>query len=204
MTARGITVAIVDAYASSTLYHDVHEWSEHNDPGEILGSSHFTEDVAKHFNEVEACEASGWSIEQTLDVESVHSTAPGAHILFVGTKNCEASLYKAIQTLVDEHLADVISNSWTGYGYEQTTPAAENAAFDNVLLMAAGTGVGVQFSAGDEGDDFSVQGNYAPSTHPRAHTRPGSAARASRSTRRTSAAKSSAGPTRSRRSATKS
>ena len=162
----GVTVAVVDAYASPTLFSDVHEWSERNDPSQTLNSSNFKEDVAPRFNQIAACGASGWSIEQTLDVESVHATAPGANILFVGTKNCEASLYKAIQTVVDKHLADVITNSWTGYGYEQTTPAAENAAFDNVLLMAAGTGVGVQFSSGDEGDDFSVQGNYAPQYPP--------------------------------------
>jgi subtilase family serine protease len=164
---KGITVAITDAYASNTLYADAHEWSKRNGPpSQLLKPAQFTEAVSPTFNEINACGASGWSIEQTLDVESVHAMAPGAHILYVGAKNCEAALFKAVQTVVDLHLADVVSNSWTEYGTEAITPIAENSAFDNVLLMAAGTGVGVQFSSGDEGDDFSVRGDYAPQYPP--------------------------------------
>jgi subtilase family serine protease len=158
----GETVAITDAYASPTLYSDAHEWSKHNAPGQLLRNSQFKEDVASKFNEEKLCGASGWSIEQTLDVESVHSTAPGATILYMGAKNCGQALYGAIQTVVDEHLASVVTDSWGEYGNQELTPPAEDLAFDNVLLMAAGTGVGVQFSAGDEGDQFSVSGFNAP------------------------------------------
>lgn len=158
----GETVAITDAYASPTLYSDAHEWSKHNAPGQVLKNSQFKEDVAGKFNDEKLCGASGWSIEQTLDVESVHSTAPGATILYMGAKNCEAALYGAIQTVVDGHLANVVTDSWGEYGNQELTPPAEDLAFDNVLLMAAGTGVGVQFSAGDEGDQFSVTGFNAP------------------------------------------
>ena len=38
-------------------------------------------------NEAE-CGASGWFDEQSLDVESSHSMAPGADILFVGAEDC--------------------------------------------------------------------------------------------------------------------
>ncbi len=158
----GETVAVIDAYASPTLYSDVREWSKHNAPGQVLKNSQFKEDVSKSFNDEKACEASGWSIEQTLDVESVHSTAPGTNILYMGAKNCEQALYQAVETVVDEHLANVITDSWGEYGNQELTPPAEDLAFDNVLLMAAGTGVGVQFSAGDEGDQFSVSGFNAP------------------------------------------
>jgi subtilase family serine protease len=158
----GETVAITDAYASPTLYSDAHEWSKRNAPGQVLKSSQFKEDLGKSFNDEKLCEASGWSIEQTLDVESVHSTAPGANILYMGARNCEAALYQTIETVVDEHLANVITSSWGEYGNQELTPPAEDRAFDNVLLMAAGTGIGVQFSAGDEGDQFAVTGFTAP------------------------------------------
>jgi subtilase family serine protease len=158
----GETVAVVDAYASPTLYSDVRQWSKHNDPGQVLKNSQFNEDVSKSFNDERLCGASGWSIEQTLDVESVHSTAPGTNILYVGARNCEQALYQAVETVVDGHLADVITDSWGEYGNQELTPPAEDLAFDHVLLMAGGTGIGVQFSAGDEGDQFSVSGFDAP------------------------------------------
>jgi len=154
----GVTVAITDAYASPTLFSDVREWSKRDDPVAVLTSSQFQEDVSKPFNQIKACEASGWSIEQTLDVESVHSTAPGADILYVGAKNCNQPLFDAVQTVVDHHLANVITNSWGEVGSQELAAPAEDLAFDNVLLMAAGTGIGVQFAAGDEGDEFSVLG----------------------------------------------
>jgi subtilase family serine protease len=165
----GVTVAIVDAYASPTLFSDAHEYSEKNQPGEILGGSQFSEKVSTPFTELEACEASGWSGEQTLDVESVHSTAPGAHILYVGGKSCsDESLDGGVQQVVDGHLAQIVTDSWTGDEGELLEPEGVRKGFDHVLLMAAGTGVGVQFSSGDEGDEFTVVGmdvtNYPASS----------------------------------------
>ena len=134
----GVTVAIVDAYESPTLYKDAHEYSVRNEPAAVLTRRLFKEDVSPTFNEESFCEASGWSVEQTLDVESVHSTAPGATILFVGAKNCENALYDADEQVVDEHLASIITNSWGELGNDETTPSASEEAFNNVLLMAGG------------------------------------------------------------------
>ncbi len=166
---RGVTVAIVDAYESPTLFDDAHEYSMRNEPAGILTRHLFKEDVSPKFDEENFCEASGWSVEQTLDVESVHSTAPGATILFVGAKNCENALYDSDEQVVDEHLASIITNSWGELGNDETTPSASEEAFNNVLLMAAGTGVGVQYSAGDQGDEFNLLGFDAvgfPATSP--------------------------------------
>src|SRR6201999_3366246 len=56
-------------------------------------------------------------------------------------------------------------NSWTNGPEEEEESEATEARepFNNVLLMAAGTGVGVQFSSGDEGDNFIVSGEQQPS-----------------------------------------
>ena len=165
----GVTVAIVDAYESPTLFDDAHEYSVRNEPSAVLTRRLFKEDVSPTFNKESLCEASGWSVEQTLDVESVHSTAPGATILFVGAKNCENALNDADEQVVDEHLASIITNSWGELGEDETTPSASEEAFNNVLLMAGGTGVGVQFSAGDQGDEFNLLGFDAvgfPATSP--------------------------------------
>ncbi|HUA75270.1 MAG TPA: S53 family peptidase [Solirubrobacteraceae bacterium] len=155
---RGVTVAIVDAYASPTLLADAQQYSARNQPGQPLESSQYSQLLPKKFTNLTECEASEWFGEQTLDVEAVHATAPGAHILYVGAKNCEAAMFEAVQQVVDGHLADIITNSWGDDGGDVIDSAGTRKAFDNVLLMAGGTGIGVQFSSGDEGDEFANLG----------------------------------------------
>ena len=154
LSGAGITVAVVDAYAAPTLLADAQEYAKRNQPGQPLGSGQFSESLSPKFNHIEECEANEWYGEQTLDIEAVHATAPGANILYVGAKNCENALYKSVQQVVDGHLADIITNSWSEDGGDLYESPGSRRSFDNVLLMAAGTGIGVQFSSGDEGDEF--------------------------------------------------
>jgi subtilase family serine protease len=173
----GVTVAITDAFASPTLYSDAVEYAKRNQgstPSWHHGSStsqewrpgQFKEIIHRPFTKIgpEECEAEGWSGEQTLDVEAVHAMAPGAKVLYIGGKNCTVSLYNAVEEVVDGHLADIVTNSWSNGPEEEEAETAESReAFNHVLLMAAGTGVGVQFSSGDEGDNFIVSGSQQPS-----------------------------------------
>lgn len=162
----GVTVAIVDAYVSSTLLSDAETYERNNQPGAVLNSSQFTEHLpnptTEPFNEEELCQAPSWAEEQTLDVETVHAMAPGAHILYVGAQNCLAGLYKSELEVVEGKLADVISNSWGETGGDLLTATAEKETFDKTLIMAGGTGIGVQFSAGDEGSEFTTFGFNVP------------------------------------------
>ena len=150
----GVTVAIVDAYASPTLLADAQEYAAKNQSSQPLSSGQFSELLSPKFNETEVCEADEWFGEQTLDVEAVHATAPGAKLLYVGAKNCFNALFKSVQQVVDGHLADVITDSWGDDGGDLLDSPGTRHSFDNVLLMAIGTGIGVQFSSGDEGDEF--------------------------------------------------
>ncbi len=165
---KGVTVAIIDAYASPTLLADAQQYSVKNQPAQVLSGGQYSQLLSNKFNDVAVCEASEWFGEQTLDVEAVHATAPGAGILYVGAKNCEAGLDEAVQQVVDGHLADIVTNSWGDGGGDLLDSAGERRAFDNILLMAAGTGIGVQFSSGDEGDEFTTLGvtvaDYPPSS----------------------------------------
>jgi subtilase family serine protease len=166
---KGVTVAIVDAYASPTLLSDAQQYETLNQPGAVLGAHQFTEMLDQPFTQENVCDASGWSGEQTLDVEAVHATAPGAKILYVGASSCTiADLYGAVQQVVDGHLADIITDSWGDDAGDLLDAAGSRKAFDDILLMAGGTGVGVQFSAGDNGDEFTTVGatvaDYPPSS----------------------------------------
>jgi len=161
----GVTVAIVDAYVSPTLYQDAVQYAQKNQASsQQWRPGQYKQMIQRPFTMTEECEASGWSGEQTLDVEAVHAMAPGAKVLYVGGKNCTVSLYNAVQEVVDGHLANIVTDSWSNGPEEEEAETTESReAFNHVLVMAAGTGVGVQFSSGDEGDNFIVSGVQQPS-----------------------------------------
>jgi subtilase family serine protease len=163
----GVTVAVIDAFASPTLYQDAVTYAKKNQAAsQQWKPGQFQEIIHRPFKNAgpEECEAEGWSGEQTLDVEAVHAMAPGAKLLYIGGQNCTVSLYNAVQEVVDGHLANVVSDSWSNGPEEEEGETEESReAFNHVLLMAAGTGVGVQFSSGDEGDNFIVSGSQQPS-----------------------------------------
>jgi subtilase family serine protease len=160
----GVTVAVIDAFVSPTLYSDAVEYAKRNQSSQPWQRGQFKQIVHRPFTMTEECDAPGWSGEQTLDVEAVHAMAPGAKVLYIGGRNCTVSLYNAVQEVVDGHLASIVTNSWSnGPEEEEAETTASREAFNHVLLMAAGTGVGVQFSSGDEGDNFIVSGVQQPS-----------------------------------------
>ena len=84
----GVTVAIVDAYLSPTLLSDGQTYAQRHDPTHPLSGSQFAINQPAGYNQQDLCGASGWFGEQTLDVEAVHSTAPGANILYTAASNC--------------------------------------------------------------------------------------------------------------------
>ena len=159
---RGVKIAIVDAYDSPTLLSDAQEYSQLNDPSHPLPSSQFTNIAPSRIDQVALCGGSGWYPEQALDVESSHAMAPGAHIVFVGAKDCEdSSLLAAVNTAITSG-ASVVSDSWGDNVGDLLADAATKTAFDNTFMMADATGVSVLFSSGDDGDNFADFGLTAP------------------------------------------
>jgi len=154
---RGATVAIVDAFASPTIYQDASDYAAKNDPSHPLKSYQFSQNLPASYNHVNLCGGNGWYGEETLDVEAVHATAPGANILYVGGASClDSDLDAAVNTVVDNNLAQVISNSYgdSGEPSSQAAVAEEHQTF----LQAAAQGISVLFSSGDEGDDIVATG----------------------------------------------
>jgi subtilase family serine protease len=163
-SGSGVTVAVVDAYASPTLIPDARKYASLNDPTNPLGESQITELFPSRYNHSDVCGPGGWYTEQMIDVEGVHATAPGAHILYAAGPNC-STLQLVVQTVrrvVDGHLAQIITNSYGEPAGDLLEDPAVRAAEDNVLIMAAGTGISVLFSSGDSGDDFIAKGVVSP------------------------------------------
>lgn len=158
----GEKVAIIDAYASPTMRQDINTYSQAN--GLPLMTSESYQEIVpspSEFKDQAACGfPSGWQGEESLDVDSVHGTAPGADILYVGGFNCGAGIDVAMSKILDNNLANIVSNS---YGYAgEAIPADAIAGEVNIQLQAAGEGIGLYFSSGDNGDEAGRIGYASP------------------------------------------
>ncbi|MEZ0091671.1 subtilase family serine protease [Streptacidiphilus sp. EB129] len=157
LTGKGATVAIVDAYASSTMLADANKFStSHGDKAFRAGQ--YTEVVTPaQWNSQAGCGGpAGWAGEESLDVEMVHGLAPDANVVYVGANSCnDNDLSAALANIVDKHLADVVSNSWDGLMHTTSgdEPAATIAAYEQIFQQGAAEGIGFDFSAGDCGDN---------------------------------------------------
>jgi subtilase family serine protease len=157
---QGVTVAIVDAFASPTIFRDAQQYARNNDPAHLWTKSQFSQIVFHRTSKLagpDQCDANGWYGEETLDVEAVHAMAPGANVLFVGGSDClDASLDTALNQVVANNLAQIVSNSYGDLG--EDVPADEVAAFDSISESAVAQGIGLYFSSGDDGDEVATLG----------------------------------------------
>jgi subtilase family serine protease len=156
-TGKGVRVAIVDIYASPTIVDDANRYSKaHKLPQ--LTYLNFQQLVPPGLFDVPAndpCGPQGWYEEETLDVESVHSMAPNAFILFGGI-TCTDPGNAALYDIIDNRLADIVTNS---YGFNgEALPADFIAAENQYFMQAAAEGMSVLFSSGDSGDLVASNG----------------------------------------------
>jgi subtilase family serine protease len=154
----GQTVAIIDAYASPTIVQDVNTYSSRHGLPTFKGGQ-FSQVVAPGTMkrpENSRQDPQGWYGEETLDVEAVHSMAPGANIVYVGAPNNYQDLDAALNHVVNNHLAQIVTNS---YGWTtELLPNGYIKPYEDILEQAAAEGIGVYFSSGDNGDETQVMG----------------------------------------------
>ncbi len=158
----GQTVAIIDAYASPTMLSDINKYSASYGLSPMNSRSYqqIVPSPDKFVDQALCQFPSVWQAEQALDVASVHGTAPGANILYVGGFNCGGGLDIAMSKILDHKLANIVSNS---YGNEGESLSANAVAGEvNIQLQAAGEGIGLYFSSGDSGDETINLGYAAP------------------------------------------
>ena len=167
-TGQGVTVAVIDAYGSSTIARDSARYFRMNDPGNPFANARFSQLNSTPFTDEAECDASSWLNEQAIDVQSVHSMAPDAHILYVGAQNCIDGLFDSEQNVIDNGLANVVTNSWGDTAGDLLEDVASRTAFDDLFMLADTTGMSVLFSSGDNGDNFNLFGlssaDYPPSS----------------------------------------
>ena len=153
---RGVTVAIIDAYDSPIILADANAYSAlQGEPAFRPGQ--FIDDSVNPatFNDQGLCGGeAGWNEEQTLDVEAVHGLAPGAAVAYVGAQNCDTGIDDALNFVVQNHAADIVSNSYGNLG--EMGLDGEVALEHSIFLQGAAEGIGFYFSSGDDGDNTPI------------------------------------------------
>lgn len=148
-TGKGATVAIVLDGRSPTMEADANRFfAAHGVAGFKPGQ--YTENLPPDFDCSEWPD--GDNPEEALDVETVHTIAPDAKVVFVsaGCAYGDYDFLDAHTRIVDDHLADVVSNSWPGI--EADTSPALITAWELILQQGAIEGIGMNFASGDYGD----------------------------------------------------
>ncbi len=155
-TGKGVTVAITDAYASPYIAKDAAEYAKRNGDAPYR-TGQLTQVLPSDYTNTTDCGAAGWYGEETLDVEAVHAVAPAANITYVGSASCmDSDLLDSLNKVVDNRLADIVSNSWGDIEANETPDLA--AAYDQTFQMGAVEGIGFYFSSGDNGDEVANSG----------------------------------------------
>jgi len=148
----GVTVAVIDAYASQTILSDVNTYSSRHGLPPITGHLRQVVSPGTYVRpQNPRQDPEGWSGEETLDIEAVHTMAPGADIVYVGSPNNYRDLDAIMNRVVDRHLADIVTNSY-GYGGEALPPGYIKPQEDT-YIQAAAEGISLFFSSGDSGDE---------------------------------------------------
>ena len=165
-TGKGIVVAVIDAYnyanAASDLTTFCNQYSLKTP--NVIGTPTFGNmtnaaptgtfnfGIIKQAN-ILTNNASGWTLEQALDIQAIHSMAPDASILLIqATSPTTNALFAAVQTAINFG-AHIISCSW-GQSDSNSTVG------DNTFNPIMGKFFSVVCSAGDS------NGCEYPSTNP--------------------------------------
>ncbi|MCU7728527.1 S53 family peptidase [Actinoplanes sp. KI2] len=154
---RGVTVAVTDAFASPTIVQDTRTYNrKHGLPAFRHNQFSQITPGPDGYQFVDECGGAGWYGEETLDIEAVHTMAPGARVVYVGASDCVTGLDEAWAATIDNHVADIVTNSW-GNATDKVEDLGQEVIdfYQQFSLEAALTGITVDFSSGDSGDETS-------------------------------------------------
>ena len=185
---KGMTIAIIDSFGDPNIASDLAVFDSQmglphmcGEPGASCGGAAPTFEHrfwnGKTIVKSAPAGSSGadsqtrniWALETALDVEWAHAIAPGANILNVTTNPAETlgvqgfpAMMDAEQFIVDNHLANVISQSFAAA--EETFASTQSLLnLRHAFIAAAASGVTVLGSSGDGG---SANTSFTPVKNP--------------------------------------
>jgi subtilase family serine protease len=149
-TGAGRTIVIVDAFQSPTLPSDLDTFdANYSLPDRSTFFTQVAPDGLTPFDPTDD-NMVGWSSEISLDVEWAHAIAPDAKVVLVLAKsNDDADILSATKYAVDNHLGDVISQSFgeNESCVDSSLLAQEHKLFVKATLMH----ITLLASSGDQG-----------------------------------------------------
>ncbi len=149
---RGVRIAALLYYPVPTAVADINRFdTNHGSPG--LAPGQLTEVLPSGFVEPPPpdCPLADSQQEAEGDLETAHDTAPGAGLLYVAAASCAPEdILAATNEIVDGHLADIVTNSYT-LAFASVAPAVRQAAHE-AFVQAAVEGISLFYGSGDLGD----------------------------------------------------
>ena len=152
----GQKVAIIDAFASPTIRRDLRIYSHRHGLRRLRLRQKILPGNCKQNCPPDLRQ--GWWGEETLDLDAVHTMAPGAKVLYVAAPNPGPGLTKSLAWVVDHRAARIVTNSWGSVGEY----GVGVQAFEQIFAEAMAEGVGIYFSSGDDGDERDTIGHVSP------------------------------------------
>lgn len=175
-TGKGKTIAIIDSFGSPTIASDLHVFDTAFGLQPMCGEAGVTCTSGMPTFRILEVQGSpkplpqppnrgtgqenhfGWAVEVSLDVEWAHATAPQANIILVTTPTAETlgvqgfpQMMNAVQYVVDNHLADVISMSLSAGEGSFMNGTAALQQLRKAFIDAQANGVTVLAATGDNG-----------------------------------------------------
>jgi len=155
-TGSGETIALIEAYNDPTITSDLHTFDQaYNLPDPTLNVESQTGAAVS----ATAPTNSGWTEEESLDVEWAHAIAPGANILVVEANSQSIQdLLAAVNTARNTPGVVAVSMSW---GFNETP---NETSYDSTFTTPAGHAA-ITFIA-SSGDSGSFAGASYPAASP--------------------------------------
>ena len=158
-TGAGVTVGLVGAYNLASAAADANHAAADFGNVALAPGQYTTVEPQGGYQTPPGCDSpDAWGAEQDLDIQSVHTMAPGAKILWYAGSDCDAGIYTALNQAITANNVGIISNSWL-VPSEDAIPAATRDQLNSMVVQAAVQGQSVLFSSGDAGDNSQVKGN---------------------------------------------
>ena len=155
----GQTIVIVGAFNSPTALADANTTFATNGVA-ALPASRYQVKVYTPSTGSNGCNVSSWNAEQALDIQTVHTIAPDATIVYAASPDCTTLVDTEAKVINDASIpTTIISNSWSNVGEPSDTQYL--TAVNQLLAGATVLGIGAYFATADFGDWTGVLGNPA-------------------------------------------
>jgi len=162
VNGNGQTIAIVVAHGDPNLQQDVNAFDSYYGLSALTNGSNLV--IEEPFGEPSSY-PTNWTYETALDVEIVHSLAPGAKIYLIVSPN-DSWLFQTVNYTVNNIPTNTISLSWGASELDYTQQSIDYV--NSIFQSAQSKGINVFVASGDTGayNSYSTPNVNFPASSP--------------------------------------